>query len=84
MVEWPDWWLWEQESSPHLMERMVDRQFNEVDLQLMLEQATGYHENHEAGRWVIESQFGSRPWHVIVEPIEEEKILVVVTAYPVN
>jgi hypothetical protein len=63
---------------------MVDRSFNETDLRLMLENATGYHENHEEGRWVIETRHEQRSWEVIVEPIFEEQQLVIVTAYPVN
>jgi hypothetical protein len=50
----------------------------------MLENATGYHENHEEGRWAIESKHDGRPWEIIVEPIPEEQILVIVTAYPVE
>ena len=84
MVEWPQWWSWELELSPHLVKRMVDRSFNEADLRLMLENATGYHENHEEGRWAIESKHDGRPWEIIVEPIPEEHILVIVTAYPVE
>jgi len=63
---------------------MVDRSFNEADLRLMLESASGYHENHEEGRWAIESKRDGRPWEIIVEPIPEEQILVIVTAYPVE
>ena len=84
MVEWPQWWSWELELSPHLLKRMVDRSFNEADLRLMLENATGYHENHEEGRWAIESKHEGRPWEIIVEPVPEEQILVIVTAYPVD
>jgi hypothetical protein len=39
MREWPSWWSWELELSPHLLKRMVDRQFSEVDLRRMLEHA---------------------------------------------
>ena len=63
---------------------MVDRSFNEADLRLMLENATGYHENHEEGRWAIESKHDGRAWEIIVEPIVEEQLLVIVTAYPVD
>lgn len=84
MVEWPEWWSWELEFSPHLLKRMVDRSFNEADLRLMLENATGYHENHEEGRWAIESKHDGRPWEIIVEPIPEEQILVMVTADPLD
>ena len=42
---WPAWWDWEIELSPHLLKRMVDRRFTEVDLRRMLERATGYRED---------------------------------------
>lgn len=83
MIEWPGWWSWEIAFSPHLLKRMIDRRFNEADLRLMLENATGYHEDHEAGRWGIETTHNGRSWEVIVEPLPEEQVLVVVTAYPV-
>ena len=84
MVEWPDWWSWELEFSPHLFKRMVDRDFNEADLRLMLERAMGYHEDVLIGRWVIDTEHESRPWEVIVEPDDAMNQLVVVTAYPVE
>jgi hypothetical protein len=61
---------------------MVDRDFNEADLRLMLENATGYDENHEEGRWVIHTRHDRRSWIVIVEPSPSDEMLVVVTAYP--
>ena len=84
MPEWPEWWSWELELSPHLLKRMIDRRFNEADLRVMLENATGYHENHEEGRWCIETRHGARQWEVIVEPQPDEQVLVVVTAYAVD
>jgi hypothetical protein len=57
--------------------------FNELDLQLMLDKATGYHEDHEDGRWAIETKWNGKDWLVIVEPVDD-RVLVVVTAYPVN
>ena len=33
---WPEWWNWELELSPHLLKRMVDRRFTEVDVRRML------------------------------------------------
>ena len=53
MTVFPEWWEWELEFSPHLFKRMVDRNFNEADLRVMLEDAIGYHENHEEGRWAM-------------------------------
>ena len=37
--DWWDWWDWELEISPHLLKRMVDRRFTEVDRHRMLEHA---------------------------------------------
>lgn len=82
MTEWPSWWTWEPEFSPHVLKRMVDRQFNEADLRLMLEEALGYHENHEPGRWVIVTRLHGMHWEVIVEPDAQARVLVIVTAYP--
>ncbi len=84
MAEWPDWWNWELELSPHVLKRMVDRSFNETELRLMLEHASGYHSDVNPGRWVIETSHLGKPWEVIVEPDYAASLLVVVTAYPSN
>lgn len=84
MVEWPEWWSWELELSPHLFKRMADRHFNETELRLMLEQATDYHIDNEPGRWVIETLHERVAWEVIVEPDMSMTQLVVITAYPVG
>lgn len=80
---WPEWWEWELEFTPHLEKRMVDRNFNESDLRTMLENAKGYHPDAVEGRWVIETKHGRQSWEVIVEPDYDEKLLLVITAYPV-
>jgi hypothetical protein len=80
---WPKWWDWELELNPHLLKRMVDRRFNEVELRQMLEKATGYREDIVDGRWVIETKHSRRAWEVIVEPDADFHVLVVITAYPV-
>jgi hypothetical protein len=80
-MEWPPWWEWEIELTAHVEERMVDRSFNEVDLRLMLENAVGFRPDHMEGRWIIDTLHDDRAWEVIVEPIEDEEVLVVVTAY---
>ena len=84
MTEWPEWWSWELELSPHLAKRMADRGFSEPDLRLMLEGAFGYHANYEPARWVVETRHAGHSWEVVVEPDPQEKVLVVVTAYPVE
>ena len=78
----PKWCEWELELTPHLLKRMEDRDFDEVDLRLMLEQATGTRPDVVEGRHVIETALREGPWEVIVEPDDTEQLLVVVTAYP--
>jgi hypothetical protein len=81
-TQWPEWWNWEPDLSlPHLGKRMIDRGFNEVDLLTMLEEASGYHPGKEEGRFEIETRFEGRPWLVIVEPLPEERVLLVITGY---
>ena len=81
---WPPWWDWELEFSPHLLKRMEDRRFTEVDLRRMLEQATANRRDAVAGRWIIQTRHGRRAWEVIVEPLATEQLLLVVTAYPLE
>jgi hypothetical protein len=82
--EWPPWWTWELELSAHLLKRMDDRGFNEVDLRRMLEHAIGHHPDIIEGRFVIEVRHAGQAWEVIVEPDEMRQLLVVITAYPVD
>ncbi len=83
-MEWPTWWNWDLELTPHLEKRMEDRQFSEIDLRAMLHKAAGCHPNVIAGRFVVDTTHAGRPWEVIVEPDDDESLLVVVTAYPVD
>jgi hypothetical protein len=63
---------------------MEDRRFTEVDVRRMLERASGYRRDVVPGRWVIETKHSRRNWEVIVEPLISERLLLVVTAYPVE
>ena len=81
--EWPAWWAWTIEQSPHLYKRMGDRRFNELDLRGMLERAQDLRENVVRGRWVVETRFRRRPWEIVVEPDMRREVLVIVTAYAV-
>jgi hypothetical protein len=81
MIEWPHWWHWELELSQHLLKRMIDRGFNEVDLREMLEDATGF--QHEPGRFAIFAHLDGHLFELIVEPLMMEEVLLVVTAYPI-
>lgn len=81
---WPEWWQWELELSPHLLKRMVDRRFTEVDLRRMLEVAQRYRKDVVVNRWVVVTRHRRRRWEIIVEPDWDARLLVVVTAYPVE
>lgn len=83
-VPWPEWWSWELDLTPHLLKRMVDRGFTEIELRSMLERALGYRSDISEGRFVIDVRHAGTPWEVIVEPDETDSLLVVVTAYPVE
>lgn len=83
-TEWPAWWNWELELSSHVLKRMVDRRFSEVDLRSMMSSAVDLREDIESGRWIGETSHESRSWEVIVEPDHDNKLLVVITAYPVE
>ena len=72
------------EFSPQLLKRMVDRSFSEADLRTMMEHATGLTQDVEPGRWVVETKRDSQTWQVIVEPDSIDKLLVVITAFPVR
>lgn len=84
MKNWPEWWDWELEISPHLLKRMVDRSFSETDLRSMLERATGLRRDVEPLRWIVETMHDSRVWQVIVELDTLDELLVVITAFPVE
>ena len=51
--DWPVWWEWELEFSSHLLKRMMDRNFSEVDLRSMMELAEEFREDDEPGRWIV-------------------------------
>ena len=79
---WPPWWEWALELTPHLLKRMVDRRFTEVELREMLETALGYRADIVEGRYVVNSRHRRKRWEVIVEPDVVARRLVVITAYP--
>jgi len=63
--------------------RLIKREFTETQLRRMMEHATGFDRDYKEGRWVIEVRLRRADWEIIVEPIPEEEILEVVTAYEV-
>lgn len=79
--QWPDWWKWELELCPHVLKRMIDRQFNESDLRKMLLHAKSYRRDIVEERWIIATHHLHHPWEVIVEPDAASNLVVVITAY---
>ena len=80
----PSWWAWELELSVHLLKRMIDRRFTEIDLRGMLDAATDVRRDIEPGRWLAQTEHDRRPWEVIVAPDRGARVIVVVTAYAVD
>jgi hypothetical protein len=80
----PVWWSWELEFSAHLLERMVDRNFTEVDLRRMFSDATGLRRDARTAHWVIETWHRGRRWEVIVEPEADTRVILVMTAYTIE
>jgi len=76
-----EWWDWELEFTPHLLKRMEDRGFNEVDLRSMLTDASVWRKSATEGRYVITSLFEHEDWEIVVEPDETVQLLIVITAY---
>lgn len=83
MERWPEWWAWEIELTSHLLKRMVDRGFSELDRREMLEHATSTRPSDVPGRWVVATRWRRKSWEVIVEPDDTICSVVVVTAYEV-
>lgn len=84
MPTWPDWWEWDLELSSHLLKRMVDRDFTEIDVRRMLIVANVLGPDIVPGRWVVASRHRRRAWEVTVEPDAARQVFVVVTAYPLD
>ena len=83
MRDWPEWWNYELVLSPHLIERMQERGFSELDLRTMRKEAAGYHPSVVSGRFLIRTHHARQMWEIVVEPDELEKTLLVITAYGV-
>ena len=63
---------------------MEDRRFTEVDLRRMLEKAVDLRRDIVEGRWIIRTRHQRRHWEVVVEPDFAERLLIVITAYPLE
>lgn len=81
---WPERWDWELKLTSHLLKRMLDRSFTEVELRRMMEMSLRIREDNEPGRWIVEASHESHAWEVIVEPDWTDQVLKVITGYPVE
>jgi hypothetical protein len=63
---------------------MIDRSFNETDLREMLERAVSYAADVVTGRFIVQTTHRMRAWEVVVEPQRGARILIAVTAYPMD
>lgn len=82
-MQHPYWWSWPQELTDHVKLQMVDRATRGETLHLLLDHAARVFPGRLPGRWCVESELHGRRWHVIVDVEDDERMLVVVTAYPV-
>ena len=80
-MDWPDWWDWELELTPHVEKRMAQRGFNELGLREMMQRARGLVQDTNTGRYVVDTTFGGARWAVIVEPDPETHTVIIITAY---
>jgi hypothetical protein len=80
----PAWWAWDLELSPHVLKRMADRDFTELDLRTMLQSVTRVRRGLEPGRWIASTRLRRHRWDVILEPDPDLQRLVVITAYPLT
>lgn len=84
MTPRPEWWDWEIELTPHVLKRMVDRGFAETELRKMLDDATGIRSSTSPHRWIASARLDTRDWEIVVEPLHDEQVILVITAYAVG
>ncbi|HOD83974.1 MAG: hypothetical protein BWX88_00688 [Planctomycetes bacterium ADurb.Bin126] len=83
-VHWPEWWEWEVEVTHHLLRRMAKRRFNELDMRIMLDDATGYTKDIDPDRYLVQTRWEGRDWELVVEPDPLRRKLAVITAYRIE
>lgn len=68
----------------HVLDRMVDRRFSEVELRSMLSVAISIRRDETPGRWIVNTRLRQRRWEIIVEPDIDRRLTIVVTAYRIG
>lgn len=80
----PDWWTWEVDLTPHLLDRLEDRGLREVELRRMLLRPASISRQIASDRWLLVARGPRELWRIVVEPDPDRQQLVVITAYPVS
>jgi hypothetical protein len=83
-MSFPIWRDWELEFIPHIEKRMFQRGLTETELRAMLFNVNSIEKDKEKGRYLIKSKHYGNNWEIIVEPDLDEKLVVVITAYPIE
>jgi hypothetical protein len=61
---------------------MRHRSFSETDVRHMLFLVRRIRPMEDPCRWSVDSELDGIPWRIILEPVPAERVVVVVTAYP--
>ena len=80
----PSWWHWDLELNPHVLTRMEERDFTEVELRGMLSRTSRLARDVVPGRWQAFTRWRKKRWIVILEPDPEDRVVVVITAFQVE
>lgn len=69
----PPWWEWDLELTSHLLRRMLNRGFNEVDLREMLEAAHRLQPDVEEGRFIVATRHDGAAWRLSLSLTTSER-----------
>lgn len=83
-MQQPYWWTWPQEWTDHVQLQLADRANRGETLHELFANPVRLFPGRLPGRWCVESALHGRRWHVIVDVDDDERVLVVVTAYPLD
>lgn len=67
--------------SNHALKRMVQRDFNEIDVRMMLVVAERVRWGSQPDRWIVSTLHRGDAWEVVIDRDEAAQCLIVVTAY---
>ena len=63
---------------------MKERNFNALDVRMMMHRPARISASPGTGRWVLDAKLRGRSWRVILDPDPAKREMVVVTAYPLR